>query len=146
MEIILSEITENGLDLNGSYDPVALGLNTRQVTFKSPLNVSLRAQRREDILWVTGVVKGDMNCICSRCLEEFTISMAEDFKFDYNIGNEKSIDITDDVRQEIILGFPLKVLCRPECKGLCQKCGKDFNEGECQCRTEYFGPFEKLIN
>lgn len=39
------------------------------------------------------------------------------------------------IENEIITSWPMKVLCRPDCKGLCPVCGKDLNTGECGCDT-----------
>ena len=46
------------------------------------------------------------------------------------------IDITEDVRQTVLVAVPLKLLCREDCLGLCPHCGKDLNEGPCECRVE----------
>jgi uncharacterized protein len=43
------------------------------------------------------------------------------------------IDIAEDVRQTVVLAVPLKLLCRPDCRGLCPRCGTDLNKGECHC-------------
>ena len=42
------------------------------------------------------------------------------------------VDITDDVRQEIMLAYPMIPVCRPDCKGLCSVCGQNLNAGPCQ--------------
>jgi uncharacterized protein len=44
-----------------------------------------------------------------------------------------SIDISDFLRQEIILHFPSNLVCSTGCKGLCGFCGKDLNKGKCDC-------------
>ena len=36
---------------------------------------------------------------------------------------------------EILVNMPVKVLCRPDCKGICKQCGHNLNEGECGCDT-----------
>jgi uncharacterized protein len=46
------------------------------------------------------------------------------------------IDITEDVRQTVLIAVPLKMLCREDCLGLCPHCGKDLNEGPCDCRSD----------
>lgn len=57
--------------------------------------------------------------------ESFTIDMSK-----------TSIDLSDMVRQEIILHFPLISLCSKGCKGLCDSCGANLNEKECNCAAE----------
>ncbi len=46
------------------------------------------------------------------------------------------IDITEDVRQSVLLAVPLKLLCSENCKGLCPTCGQNLNTGNCSCAHE----------
>jgi uncharacterized protein len=46
------------------------------------------------------------------------------------------IDVTEDVRQTLLLAVPLKLLCQDSCKGLCPHCGKNWNLGPCDCHDE----------
>ena len=50
------------------------------------------------------------------------------------------LDIRDVVMNNIYLALPLKVLCKEDCKGLCQDCGKNLNEGQCNCTHEEVDP------
>jgi uncharacterized protein len=43
------------------------------------------------------------------------------------------IDLNPDIREEVILDYPIKPLCSLLCKGLCLKCGNNKNEGGCNC-------------
>jgi uncharacterized protein len=43
------------------------------------------------------------------------------------------VDITNDIRQEIILAYPMIPICRQTCKGLCAVCGYNLNQGVCHC-------------
>ena len=53
-------------------------------------------------------------------------------------GHELSID--DTLCEELVLSFPLRLLCREDCKGLCPKCGKPRSEGDCGCPTKEIDP------
>ena len=46
-----------------------------------------------------------------------------------------SIDTDALLRNEISLNWPVKILCREDCKGLCPVCGRNLNEGDCGCDT-----------
>jgi uncharacterized protein len=71
---------------------------------------------------------------CSRCLNDFEIYFKKNIELNYPVDNlEPFIDLDPDIREEIILDYPLKPLCKPDCKGLCPKCGKNLNEGGCSC-------------
>jgi uncharacterized protein len=47
-----------------------------------------------------------------------------------------NINITDDVRDYLILAVPMKKLCKEDCKGLCYKCGTDLNKSSCDCKQD----------
>jgi uncharacterized protein len=49
---------------------------------------------------------------------------------------DKTIDLSEVLRQEIILHFPLIPVCSKRCKGLCPVCGKDCNKSICKCKPE----------
>jgi uncharacterized protein len=49
---------------------------------------------------------------------------------------EMTVDLTEVLRQEILLHFPLIPVCSKGCKGLCPKCGIDLNKKQCDCKPE----------
>jgi uncharacterized protein len=52
----------------------------------------------------------------------------------------KELDLAPAVREQILLSVPVAPLCREECKGLCPRCGKDLNDGECGCDRTVLDP------
>ena len=77
-----------------------------------------------------------MRLVCSRCLEDYERNFTKDVFLELPVPQEPVLDITDNIREEIILEYPVKSLCKEECKGLCPKCGKNLNEGMCGCKRE----------
>jgi uncharacterized protein len=59
---------------------------------------------------------------------------AEDFVV--KVGPDESIDLTEIVRQSLILALPISPRCREGCPGLCPECGANLNAGPCACRPE----------
>jgi len=57
-----------------------------------------------------------------------------------------TVDIDEVVRSAIILNSDMRMLCSPDCKGICPRCGKNLNEGECDCPPEIDPRLEKLKN
>ena len=58
---------------------------------------------------------------------------------------DMQLEVDELVYSEVILNLPIKHLCKEDCKGLCCKCGKNLNEGSCNCDTAELDPrFEKL--
>jgi uncharacterized protein len=50
--------------------------------------------------------------------------------------NENELDISQQVLDALVLSTPVKPLCSKQCRGLCQVCGNDLNEGACSCGSE----------
>ena len=97
---------------------------------------------------------------CARCLapvsEELDIEFkrtvavkleAEDENDEYLLVTDNCIDIGEPIVEETILSIPSILLCSEDCKGLCQKCGKNLNSGNCGCPEHDFDPrWAKLKN
>ncbi len=45
------------------------------------------------------------------------------------------LNVEDLLISEIVTSWPMKILCKPDCKGICPKCGRDLNTGTCDCDT-----------
>jgi uncharacterized protein len=116
-----------------------------------PIELHLVNQENEHVL-ITGTVDMEVSIPCARCLEEvpthlhFDIDKTLDIKdgtivdeemeeTDYLIGFE--LDVDRFVYAEILVNWPMRVLCKEDCKGICKVCGMNLNSGACNCqRTE----------
>jgi len=57
----------------------------------------------------------------------------------------EEIDLTEGIQEQLVLGLPMRPLCREDCKGLCAACGADLNVDECNCRQQHpASPFAAL--
>ena len=85
---------------------------------------------------------------CSRCLkdveQEIKLSFVQDVVSpeipleeadDQTFMEGYNLNVESLLAGEILMNLPTKVLCRPDCKGICRVCGKDLNLGECGCDT-----------
>ncbi len=93
---------------------------------------------------------------CDRCNKNFDTVLTGSYKIVYLLGTEPveseslniaylpldadKIELAGDVRDYAFLAIPMKKLCKEDCKGLCVKCGKDLNEGECNCEFQNTDP------
>lgn len=99
---------------------------------------------------VVGKTEVVLKLECSRCLKEVLNKMelsftrevaAPEYQEEDEDGESKELmegyqlNIETLINNEILINLPGKVLCTPECKGICSVCGKDQNEGECGCDT-----------
>jgi uncharacterized protein len=117
---------------------------------------------------VQGTLKSEVPVECSRCLRvidyPLTINIEEEFfpLIDVNTGTplqmpgepgsftideHHMLDLSEAIRQNALLAIPMKPLCRQNCAGLCPRCGKDLNEGQCDCPEDEIDPrWSKLAN
>lgn len=134
MKIEINKIPAEGLELEEDLDPQDLDIATEQIKFKEPLKVSAKAIKITNTISVDIIVCGQMNLVCGRCLVEFQRELRQNLKLNFIVDNDKLfIDLDPEIRQEIILNYPWKIVCKPDCKGLCPRCGADLNKGKCNC-------------
>lgn len=98
---------------------------------------------------------------CSRCLEpvEVPIHVEIEDKIDLKLSDEErarelneqfyvsgyNLDVDRLVGNELTLNLPMKVLCREDCKGICNRCGTNLNYGTCDCDTRSLDPRMSVI-
>ena len=89
---------------------------------------------------------------CDRCLKEVQVQIPwkVEQKLDCRLTEEDrqkaldeqsylegtNLDVDRMVYLEVLMNWPLKVLCKEDCKGICSQCGKDLNLGPCGCKSE----------
>ncbi len=64
----------------------------------------------------------------------------EDNVDEYVVLKESVLDVDEQLREELVLSFPTKLLCSEDCEGLCPKCGKPRREGDCGCSQKEIDP------
>jgi uncharacterized protein len=128
-------------------EPVpGLGTELAAVPADHRIHAQLLLESVVEGVLVSGPVSGDMALICARCLKTFQSDFrlevqelftpgagAEDDEYPVN---ERSIDVEPMIRDAVVLSMPFAPLCRPDCLGLCERCGGDRNLGECRCERE----------
>ncbi len=147
MIVSLSLIPDGGLTVEGEEDPVIIDLDDPLVDFSQPIGYLLRVTRTGRLLLVRGSLETTASFTCSRCLKEFTGPVrVAGFERTKEIGDsQEKIDLTGDIREDIILAIPVKPLCRADCRGICPLCGKELNDGECGCSDQAAdSPFAKI--
>ncbi len=133
MKVRVSDIPEKGLTLSERFDPTAMELDTPELTFATPVTVTAAFQKERETVMVQVEALGDVEMTCGRCLEVYKQPYDGRFSLGYSIKDQLFLDITGDIRQEILLSYPALFICKEECLGLCLRCGKNLNEGPCNC-------------
>ncbi|MCH5202840.1 MAG: DUF177 domain-containing protein [Oscillospiraceae bacterium] len=128
------------IDINGDYP------------FVSPVMVKGEAQNRAGLVDISFDVSFTYKRPCDRCFVDATRSLNYRFAHrlvsslaggendDYIEVPDYTLDIDELVASDIILDLPVKFLCKDDCKGICYKCGKNLNHGECDCSYEEIDP------
>lgn len=90
----------------------------------------------QDLL-VTGSAAFTLETVCCRCMKEMQTEIRAGKICIYREKvPDQEVDITDDVREELLLNIPDYIRCSEDCKGLCPHCGADLNDGPCGCEDQ----------
>ena len=177
MEILIEQITEEGLVFEfeksvQTFPVLAEMVASGEWEFSAPVRTALRVQRIGDMVEIDGNIETSVRLPCSRCLQPFETHLKSRFALTYQhratngIADTEpqevelstrdmgiayfqgpKINLKDTIQEQVILEFPLRALCKQDCKGLCPKCGADLNEDLCDCdRRSSPGKFDVLKN
>ncbi|MBQ7195920.1 MAG: DUF177 domain-containing protein [Synergistaceae bacterium] len=150
------------------FGPCALSFMGQEFNFPEGIYTSIFAQWLEDsLLSVVISIKALMEAPCARCLKTVSLEISDDLRYLYYLRSAKGddsdedeeeikefddympvevdyfgrvLDVMPQVSESVFALLPTKVLCKEDCKGLCPNCGKDLNEGECDCKNEDIDP------
>ena len=123
-----------------------------ELPFYDKFAASVKLSKIHNQVIIDAELSANVNFECDRCASLFKREVKANYKMVYlfsNNGEEAdSLNITylnpdadkiilnKDFRDYLILSVPMKKLCKDDCKGICIKCGKDLNEGDCNCGKE----------
>lgn len=149
MQIHLSDISSSeGMCIQKTaefgMDTITFQSGSFPVLAKEPIELTI-TNTGDRNLEIRGTGKITVGIPCDRCLEEVSteIPLEIERKLDMKLTDEDRVNDLDessyltgmdlDVDQlvylEVLMSWPLKVLCREDCKGICSQCGKNLNDG-----------------
>lgn len=135
-------------------------MGTYNITDKTPLELSVE-YAGERKLWVRG--KGEITAVapCDRCLDDVEVKVVLEFEHKITTDTEAedqseeldennyidgySLDVEQLVYNELLTGWPTKILCSDDCKGICNVCGQNLNRGTCNCEDTSLDPRMSVI-
>ncbi|MCK5834494.1 MAG: DUF177 domain-containing protein [Lentisphaeria bacterium] len=100
---------------------------------KGDVDIKLTAEDTGTGILVKGDLSTIVSCQCSRCLEKYPIFIEEDDFYEYFEEFDDHIDLTESIRETILLALPGKGLCDEKCSGICFFCGTNLNTSSCKC-------------
>jgi uncharacterized protein len=122
-----------------------------------PIKGHVRMRRTNQCVLVDGWVDLTVELQCTRCLKGFEQPMHVTFEERFYptvdvvtgaplppideeevfpIDDHHQLDLTEAIRQHVLLDIPMVTLCKEDCAGLCSRCGHDLNTGPCDCEPE----------
>ena len=157
-------LTKEGKTVTMQAEPelteVTIGDTVFPVRDKKPVNLTLTNIGKGKVR-ITGDAKMTFAMSCDRCLKPVDktlelvfdrevyapdmIDGVSDESADQEFMDGCQLDVDDLLNIEIVINWPMKILCKPDCLGICRQCGKDLNTGTCECDTFVPDPRMALI-
>ncbi len=118
-----------------------------EIISKGPVSLHIRNIGGRKLL-LTGNMKATLHIPCARCLEPvaYPFDLDVDEELDMSRQEERAgdpdeqpyidgynLDVDQLLSNELLLNLPMKVLCKEDCKGICNRCGTNLNYGTCSC-------------
>ncbi len=136
MKIHVNRIPYEGLREQVHYDPKLLDLERFDVHLDEPITLSSFVSTTQGELVVQADIAGKLTLSCARCLKTFDAPLQTSATLSYEVRLPSDVvDITEDVRQEIMLAYPMIPVCQLDCRGLCPICGANLNDATCVHQT-----------
>ncbi len=136
----LAELAQGQADVSGEEPGSILEMdNEEHLHVEGPIKYRLQASLAGSELVVRGSVSCRVSFACGRCGDFFTANVT-DSAFLRAVEVEEGmefVDLTPDIRESMILAFPLNPLCDASCKGICVHCGMNLNKGDCSCSVSW---------
>lgn len=158
MFITLQELELHRITVSKTYLPGGLDYHEAKFRQSGPLTVNGVAELAGKEIRIRGHISTRLEAACDRCLDNVQIPLELDFDLPYRpmeeIAREEEVEVGEDelqvgffvgegvnladvVREQVILSFPMKVVCRPNCLGLCPVCGVNRNAEHCNCSSQH---------
>ena len=136
MKININQIPPEGITLEKTITPSALDLDTGIVKLEQPIAIKADVHKISNTVMLDLALHTSLHLTCSRCLEGYEVDFDKEFNLNFPVSNsEYTLDLSKDIREEIVLDYPIKPLCKAQCKGLCPRCGENLNQGRCKCKN-----------
>jgi len=126
--------------------PVPDGVGSQ---FRDPVVGRVVLTNTGSVISARGRLAATAICQCSRCLCDHEVALEVDVNDECGLGqidlpsdaedqlipilSGDTVDLTELVRQALVLNVPPRSLCRADCLGICARCGRNLNDGPCGC-------------
>ncbi len=132
------DLPPDGVRISGSVPIAVLGIRDEErMEFPFELRYRIHVAQVQGRILVRGGLETTVRMPCDRCLTPTDVKLeTTDVCHYFDEPRLEELDLTEPLREDILLVLPQVCLCRDGCKGLCPRCGSNRNEGECPCGIE----------
>ena len=144
------------IDRPGESVPFSVSLDLSDLQYgtsfpvSEPVKATGTVRNTAGVLVMTGAITTCLHGTCDRCTGQFTkdVKIPIDVVLVTELVNEENedervfplvgdaADLDEVIRTVFVLNLDSRMLCKPDCKGLCFRCGKNLNDGPCGCQKE----------
>ena len=130
------------------------------IQIDTPPHLEISHLKNRELL-IRGHVELILKAPCDRCLKETEVPLAIEIDKHVNLDDKDAVttdeldeanyidgyelDVDKLLYNEILIGWPMKILCCEDCKGVCSVCGQNLNEGTCDCEDTSLDPRMSVI-
>ena len=137
MKVEVSEIKEEPKIVKEELEASLWELESYDIKFVGVVTLYCQFQRIKNEIIAKVLFSGHQEIQCSRCLEIFERDFKKEFYLTYSIKSlGRFLEIDNDIREEVFLSWPMKCLCKEDCKGICPGCGRNLNKEDCICNKK----------
>ncbi len=161
VKLNIANYSEGSLVETASVSPAEVNLSEYE-EFRSPVGLIFNINKIGSEIYIRAEISTIASLVCDRCLEGYEWPLQDKIdilcttdpglvKNDQDdvyliTAASKEVDITESIRQSLIIALPQKKLCQKKCKGLCPSCGINLNLEVCQCKNEKIDPRWDALN
>ena len=133
-------------------------LGSMRIVEKDDASITVKHVKQKELL-IDGSCRLVIQIPCDRCLETVDVTFDLIFSKNVDLSDNVQIDELDEknyidgynldvdklLYNEILIGWPMKILCSETCKGICNTCGQNLNKGTCNCEDTSLDPRMSVI-
>ncbi|MCF7791362.1 MAG: DUF177 domain-containing protein [Victivallales bacterium] len=135
IKVGILNLTPEGKIFEGTENSDILEIkNTEFIKCPNEIDFFLKVYSVNNGVLVEGKAETILVCKCGKCLSEYNYKLKnEEICHFYENPASSELDLTDDIREDILIKFPMKLRCSENCRGICPECGQNLNVSNCSC-------------
>jgi uncharacterized protein len=143
-EVLLNEGKVTHYETELGLDEFRYRFGRFRISKKSPIHLTVENAGDQKLV-LNGDVQIEVQIPCARCLESVAAGLDIQLELETDLEKKEyidghNLDVDQLVHDEALLVWPERVLCKPDCKGLCSTCGQNLNDGSCDCKRTDLDP------